>query len=139
MAKVSLRIPLPKGHPEKFVQLMRDIVKQHEALGPSSPLNDTSVVDMADFKAKLLEADALREESIQHRADAEATMGHAKAILGITQGQSINTDGTLYYMLDKIKRQLIIKNKGVEQNLEHFGFHVVRGTTKKVGRKKKSA
>ena len=135
--KVSLRIPLPKGHPDKFIQIMRDVVAKHEQLGVASPLNDPTFVDMADFKQKLEQAGQLREASIAARADAEAFMGQAKKILGTTEGQSINTEGTLYYMLDSIKKLLVVKYRGVEQELETFGFHVVVGSTKKVGRKKK--
>lgn len=135
--KVSLRVPLPKGHPDKFIQIMKDIVEEHEQLGAASPLSDPAFVDMVDFKQKLLQADALREASLAARADAEAYMDQARAILGTNTGQTINTNGTLYYMLDTIKKVLLVKNKGTEQNLEHFGFHVVRGATKKVGRKRK--
>ena len=135
--KVSLRIPLPKGHPDKFIQIMKDVIEEHEELGVASPLNNPTFVDMADFKQKLLQADQLREASIAARAEAEALMGQAKKILGTSVGQSINTEGTLYYMLESIKKVLLVKYRGVEQDLESFGFHVVVGSTKKVGRKKK--
>lgn len=137
MSKVSIRVPIPTHKPDDFVQLLKDIVSRHESMGVASPLNDASVVDMADFKAKLLEADALREQSIAMRAEAEAAMEKSKVILGIKSNLSINNPDTLYHMADKIKRLLLIKNRGVEQSLEYFGFHVVTGTTKKVGRKKK--
>jgi hypothetical protein len=138
MAKVSIRVPLPKDQPAKFLQIMKDVVKKHEQLGASSPLNNPSFIDMGDFKAKVLQADELREKSIAARADAEAFMNQAKTIMGISAGQSINTDGTLYYLLDVIKKMLLVKYRGNPEDLTPYGFHVVVGTTKKVGRKRKN-
>jgi hypothetical protein len=137
MAKVSLRVPLPFKYPDKLVDLMKGVVKKHEALAASSPLNNPSFIDMADFKAKLLAADELREKSIAARADAEAYMAQARMILGTAIGQSINTTGTLYFLLDLIKRILLVKYRGQEENLSMYGFEVVIGSTKPVGPKKK--
>ena len=137
MAKRTVRIPLPKGSPEQFVNLLKHIVRHHEELGASSPLNVSSLIDMADFKQKLLQADALREESIEHLAEARAKLGQAKKILGLQLGQTINTEGTLFCMLETIKRLLLNHYRVEEQNLEKFGFHVVVGEARFIGRPRK--
>jgi len=136
MARKTVRVPLPKGYPDKFIDLMKDIVEKHEELGASSPLNDPSVINMTDFKQKLEQADAMRKESIAHRAAAETKMNQAKHILGTDFGQTINTEGTLYYMLESIKMQLLNAHRGVEETLSTYGFDVVIGSAS-VGAKKK--
>ena len=108
MAKRTLRIELPVNKPDKFIELMKRIVTQHESLGASSPLNNPTYVDMANFKAKLVKADTLRRESIEARAEAEAKMDEAKQILGIGIGKSISLPGPLYYQLDKIKIKIVL-------------------------------
>lgn len=137
MAKVTVRVDTHRHQPEKFVGLMKKIVERHEAMGASSPLNDISIVDMAAFKAKLIEADTLREESIEARATAEIKMNEAKEILGTGAGQTTNTKGTLYYDLCSIKRQLLNRYRETPESASHFGFNVVIDTAKGIGRPKK--
>lgn len=137
MGRKTVRVPLPKGYPTKFIDLMKHIVEKHEELGPSSPLNAPSIIDMADFKQKLEQADTLRQESEYHRAMAESKMNQAQVLLGTSAGQTINTDGTLYYMLHSIKRLLLVTYSGVEESLTPFGFNVVIGSAKGGGRPKK--
>ena len=137
MAKRTLRIDLPANKPDKFIKLMKDVVANHEALGASSPLNNPSIIDMADFKAKLLKADTLRRESIEARAEAEAKMMESKQILGIGVGQNMNSDKHLYFMLDGIKHLLLAMHRDNPEHLSTYGFNVVIGTAKGIGRPKK--
>jgi hypothetical protein len=137
MAKVSTRIPLHANKPDKFIQLMKDLVEKHEAMGASSPLTNNTMVDMAAFKQKLLQADALRNESIKARAEAESKMNQAKEILGTANGQTINTDHTLYYDLDLLKKYLVFKFSGALEQMSEFGFEVVVANAKGIGRPKK--
>lgn len=116
---------------------MKDVVEKHEAMGVSSPLNNTSLIDMADFKQKMLQADALREESIRLRALSETKMSESKTILGTNIGQTISTEGTLFYLLNIIKRILLIKYNDVPVTIDEFGFRAIVGTAHGVGRKKK--
>lgn len=137
MARKTVRVAMPTNKPDKFIELMKRVVEKHEELGASSPFNSASWIDMAGFKAKLLQADALREESIEHRETAEAKMMQAKVILGISEGQTSFTEGTLYYELVGIKRFLQSKYQGSELDMAPFGFHVVIDTAKGIGRPKK--
>ena len=138
MAKRTVRIPLYKDQPDKFVRLLQKVVEHHEELGASSPLNDPSIVDMADFKLKLTEAVALRTEAEELRALAKSKLAQADAILGIKRGQTIHVDGTLYNMLDIVKQFLKARFYGIEKQLLMFGFHVVIDTAKGIGRKRKT-
>ena len=137
MGRVTIRVPLYKAYPEKFIELMKRVVEKHEELGPSSPLNDPSFIDMAAFKIKLEQADALRTESEALRAEAEEKMALARKLLGTSVGQTINTEGTLFHLIDIIKRLLLTKYRGEEESLSPFGFNVVIGKAKNGGRTKK--
>jgi len=137
MAKRTVRIPLYKDQPNRFVRLLQKVSEHHEELGASSPLNDPSIVDMADFKQKLEEAVLLRTEAEELRALAKSKLAQADVILGIKRGQNIHTHGTLYNMLDIVKQFLKARFNGIEKQLLLFGFHVVIDTAKGIGRKRK--
>ncbi len=137
MSKVTIRVEMHRNHPDKFMRLIEKLITRHEELGASSPLSGNPVVDMAAFKQKFTEANSFREQSIEARALAEATMGQAKAIMGTASGQSVNTEHTLLYELNLLKKYLLIKYSGEEESMSPFGFNVVIGTAKGVGRPKK--
>ncbi|MES2621866.1 MAG: hypothetical protein V4615_13535 [Bacteroidota bacterium] len=134
MAKRTIRIPLFPNKIDKFIELMKSVVAEHENQGASSPLSDPSFMDMADFKAKVLQAETLRRESIEARATAEAKMHEAKQLLGIGVGQTIDSDTHLYHHLNRIKGLLLAKFAYVPKELCLFGFEVIIGTAKGVGR-----
>jgi hypothetical protein len=137
MSKITLRIPLYPKQPKKFIDLMKKVVEKHEEDGASSLLNNPDYIDMADFKAKLLQAEGLRKESLYHRAQAEIKMEESKNILGTGKGSSIDLPDTLYHMLNKIKRLLLVKFTNEPMALAEYGFDVVVDTAKGVGRPKK--
>jgi hypothetical protein len=138
MAKVITRIPLHRNKPDKFIQLMKDVVARHEADGVASPLNSAPWIDMPAFKLKLQQAETLREESIAARIIAEEKMNQARQILGTGAGQTIFTKGSLYYELELIKRHLMGKYREYPEGMSKHGFDVVIGTAKGVGRPKKN-
>jgi hypothetical protein len=49
-------------------------------------------------------------------------MGEARKILGTAIGQNINTEGTVFYMLETIKKLLMVKHRGVWENLSLWVF-----------------
>jgi len=138
MAKVTVRIPLYKDQPKKFVNLLKKVAEHHDKLGATSPLNDTSIIDMTNFKQKLAAAVQLRTEAEELRALAKSKLAQANFILGITRGLNINTKGTLYNLLDIAKQFLKARFYGSEKELVLFGFHVVIDTAKGIGRRKKT-
>lgn len=138
MARRTVRISLYKDKPEKFVDLLKSVLKQHENMGAASPLNDPSIIDMVLYKQRLEQAVLLREESEELRALAEAKMNEANVLFGRAPGQNINTPNTLYNLLETIKMFLKTRHMGEEESLSPFGFNVVVGTAKYAGRKKKT-
>ncbi|MES2620649.1 MAG: hypothetical protein V4615_07345, partial [Bacteroidota bacterium] len=95
MARRTVRIPIPVGHPEKYVSLIEDIWKKHIALGASSPLLNNPLVNMVEFEALMTEALSKRAQAIEYMEMAHGLMGEARQLLGVTQGQTSFTAGTL--------------------------------------------
>jgi len=137
MSKKTVRIKIEHKHPKKFINLLEGVVTRHEELGNASPLKDNGMIDMDDFKAKLEQALELRNESLRLRALAESKMNQARVILGTHTGLTINSPGTLYYLVNLVKRYLLVRFAGVEEELTPFGFNVVIGTASGIGRKRK--
>jgi len=137
MAKKTVRVKIEFKNPGKFTDLLQGVVAKHEELGNSSPLKNNGMIDMDDFKAKLEQALELRNESLALRAEAESKMSQARVILGTQLWQNINTTGTLYYLVNLVKKYLLVHYAGVEEELSPFGFNVVIGTAKGIGRKRK--
>ena len=130
MSRKTVRIEIPVRKPDDFSKLLNKTLARHTEMGPNSPLFNDSDIDMAAFAARLNRADSLRRESEQLKEKSEEKMQQAKSIYGIAKGQSIDTPGTLYFMVDLIKGALLKKNKGSEEALSTFGFNVVVGQAK---------
>ena len=100
-------------------------------MGETSPLKP---FDMADFDAKLTEADSLRAQSKDLRAQSEALMEQANGIMGFDVGQTSENPGTLYYYMTMFRDQLLITYRGNEEQLSVWGFDVVvSGSTPRPG------
>ena len=59
-------------------------------------------------------------------------------ILGVAKGQNVETEGTALNLLVQVRDQLLIKNRGLEENLTLWGFSVVIGTAKAPTRQSKA-
>jgi hypothetical protein len=136
MPRKTVRVDIPVHRPDDFTKLLKSVREQHAQLGSSSPLFNSTVVDMAAFDAKTTQALALREEAQKLYAQAQARMQDSRVLMGLDEGQTINTEGTLYYMLDLVKRTLLTHYPGVEETLSTWGFNVVIRHAN-VGRKRK--
>ena len=136
MGRKTVRVDIPTRYPEKFTKLIADIWKKHEALGASSPLFNNSLIDMSKYEVNMTEALQAREQAEEHYVEAHVLMERSRHLMGIDKGQSINDEG-LYNYIDTIKRILLIKYPGIENELETWGFNVVVGSSKHPVRKKK--
>jgi hypothetical protein len=139
MGRKTVKIPIYQGNPEKFSDLIKDIWERHEEMGPSSPLLNNPLVDMGRFEALKTEAFEKRKQALKYYAHAQSLMQHARSLMGVDIGQTINTEDTLYNMVNQIKRYLLVKYPGSEEELLDWGFEVVIRTAKSPVRKKKSA
>ncbi len=136
MARKTVRVEVPSKKPEDFSKLLNNIKKQHTTLGANSPLTG---FDMETFSSLLTQADDLRDQSENLKAQSEDKMQQARTIYGAEEGQSVDTPGTLYNFCNLIKKTLLLKYAGNEAALGSFGFNVVVGQAKSPQLKNKAA
>lgn len=130
MARKTVRIDIPTGSPDKFSKLANDIKAKHLDLGDDSPFKGSTKVNMTDFIARLKDADDNRKLAQKLAEESESAMQKAQNFYGLGKGQSIDTPGTIYYNIDKIKKVLLIENDENEEALSEWGFNVVVGKSK---------
>lgn len=116
------RIELPIGKHDKFLTLCKDITTKHEAMGVDSPLHH---LDMDEFKKKTTEASKKLKEGRKLHKDSEPETEKAYQLIGIGKGQNLQSEGTIYFTINKIKKILLGFYKGVEEQLQLWGFNVV--------------
>ncbi|MES2621298.1 MAG: hypothetical protein V4615_10635 [Bacteroidota bacterium] len=136
MPRKTVRVDIPIRNPNKYTKLIERVWEKHDELGASSPLINHPAVDMAAFEAAKTEALALREEALQLYDRAQSLMEQSRVLLGTNAGQTIYSEGTLYYMLGLIKGALMNIHMGREESLSQWGFNVVVRLSN-VGRKRK--
>ena len=136
MPRKTVRVDIPIRNPTKYTTLLERVWQKHDELGASSPLLNSPGVNMAAFEAAKIEALALREEALQLYEKAQSLMEQSRVLLGTNAGQTIYTEGTLYYMLSLIKGSLMNIHMGHEESLSEWGFNVVIRKSN-VGRKPK--
>ncbi len=133
MARKTVKVAIPTGKPDEFVKLAKGILKKHQADGSDSPL---TTVDMALFDDALKKSDDKRTESQDLRNKSEARMQEAYSYLGIGKGQNIETPGTVYHLISRVRDQLLVTYRGNEEKLSEYGFPVVVGTAASPTKKK---
>ena len=121
MAKKDVRIDMKVGKPDAFVSGAKILHTKDTTLGDGSPLRTIR----GDFGDKLTQAEGLRARSKELRAESEAVMQQANAILGFDVGQTSETPGTLYYYMTLFRDQLLVSYRGNEEQLSTWGFDVV--------------
>jgi hypothetical protein len=137
MARKSVRIDIPTRVVDNYIKLLSRVCDRHTLEGASSPLLNHPRINMADFEAKKNEALALRQEALELHNRAQSLMQQSRVLLGIDAGQSVNTEGTLYFTLDLIRGVLKGVHMGYEESLSEWGFNVVVKMAKARSKKKK--
>lgn len=135
MAKKTVKIKIPRSKPDKFIQLCERIIAKHEADGKDSPLSDE---DVQLLKESINKAKPARDGSIKMREQSESEMEKARLALGINKGQTGETPNTSIFAVTKIKKDLLSKFQGQEEQISEWGFDVVIGSFTPRGRTKKS-
>lgn len=136
MARRTIKINLQARNPEKFLTLCDDIVEKNAELGASSPLADGQLLDMSDFAVLAAKARALREKALEHYAQAEAAMEESRRLIGINDGQTIDTPETLLFYVNRIKKWLLALSPVNPKELSPWGFNVVVGEAKNPKKRK---
>ena len=125
MAKKTVKVALPIKKILELLVLIKAIYVKHIALGEGSPIVN---VNMTEFDNKTKQIEILRAEAAVLRAQSEAKMEQAQALVGTAPGQDSNTPATIYNDLTKIRNQLLVTYDGNEELLSEWGFKVVVST-----------
>ena len=128
MAKKNVRVDIPINKPDEFVKLAGDALAAHDADPTNSDLSPEEVATLRELHTKIAD---LRSRSAALHAQAEALSQEAQTLMGTAKGQSINTQGTLYFLITGLRDRLLVKFRGLEERLSKYGFNVVIGTSKR--------
>ncbi|MEP7169461.1 MAG: hypothetical protein ABI855_08850 [Bacteroidota bacterium] len=122
--KRNVRVDIPDDNPKSLLDLCTLINEKHIADGATSILND-SEVDMTVFGTLLGDANVLLAASTALDATKQSQNNSALTIIGYGEGQTAETEGTLYYMATGIRDRLLNKHAGNEEKLSEYTFDVV--------------
>ena len=122
MARKNVRVDVPIGSPEGMFTLAERIIEKHKELGGESPLKR---FDMKAFETLLAEAKADYLAGKKLHEQAEAKIEKAYALIGIADGQTSRTPGTMYKIMTLFRDELLLTHEGNEEQLSEWGFNVV--------------
>jgi hypothetical protein len=122
-----VKVELPINNSDDTLKLCTAVVAKDTLRGATSPLN--GFVDMAAFETKRASAETKRQQANAAREDSEALHGQAMDKCGISEGLNRLAKDTVYWYVLQVRDILLPKNRGVEQNLEDWGFNVVISQT----------
>ncbi len=131
MARKTIRIEIPNSSPDGMLTILQGIKDKQETEGANSPING---VDMTEFATEVDSAAADRAEAKRLEAEVQTLNMKANRTIGISEGQTSQTEGTLYFEMLQIRDQLLSYYRGNEKELEQWGFKVVIGNAS-VGRR----
>lgn len=127
MPKPTYRVLIPTA-PDKLLTLANTILAKHTADDAASPL---LMLNMADFAAKLTEANAKQVKALELRRQSEETTEQRNLYLGVAATQNSKTPGTLRYYISGIRELLKGFLRGEERKLGEWGFDVDSGSQAK--------
>lgn len=128
MARVNI-----SRNPEKLLLLAEEVIKKHEADANQSPLK---MLNMADLKAKTIEARKKYEKALQMRKDAKAYTQDVQQLLGIDKRQTGITDGTILFYVNQCRNVLSGIYRSAMKVLGGWGFEVFETKRKPKATKK---
>jgi hypothetical protein len=97
------------------------IIAKHVLDGPASPL---AGLDMVMFSSKNSTAKAQHNLGRQLNRDKEKANGERDHALGIAEGQTTKTEGTVKFYVTSARNVLLGHNRGKEYNLGDWGYDV---------------
>lgn len=125
--KRVVTVDIPTDSPATFIQLCKDIVAKHTALGVASPLNGK--VDMAFMATGTTNADTAFTAAEEQRGIKEAANELAMVETGYGEGQTSETVGTCYNIITNLRELLLVAYRSNPEELTRWGFDVVVSET----------
>ena len=134
MARKTVRINVPNNRPDALLKLGRKVSDKHSELGANSPLHTGK---MTDLGTAITAAEAQHKAAKDFEAKAQAAYQERDRLLGVADGQTIQTPKTGLNLITYARDQLLIAHAGNEEMLTGYGFDVVVGSAKNPVRKAK--
>lgn len=120
MSSGDVSVEIPTDAPG-LIKLADLILKKHVLDGVNSPIKG---LNMADFTAKHATGDTKHTLGDKLNRDKEKATGESHQALGIAQGQTLKTPGTVKFYVTSSRDVTAGHNKGKEFNLGDWGFDV---------------
>lgn len=127
MAKTNIRADIPVSSPEGMLDLSDSITEKHETYPGGDDPSPVAHLNMAKFKTDTAAARTLHNDAGTLHSEAEGHTQDAYTAIGMAEGQDITTEGTLYFDLDVIRKELLTKFINREEQMEQFGWNMVIG------------
>lgn len=127
MARQDVTVELPVGNAGETAKLLGKVAARNTTLGPSSPIqNDFSWPAIA---AQVTNITQLVKDATE--ADRKSQSLHFSALskLGTAPNQNLQTPGTLYPQVAKVRDILLVKYQTNPEELSVWGFDVVVDTS----------
>ncbi len=118
-----VRVEMPKDKAKESIELCEKVVVKHTVEGASSLL--IGLLDTAVFGIRAANIRTLRTDADVSRGLAQSKYHQLLNICGIAKGQGKKTKNTVYWFVLNVRDILLVKYRGVEEELENFGFTVV--------------
>jgi hypothetical protein len=116
----NVSVEIPTDAPG-LIGLAALIIAKHVLDGAASPIKG---LNMVDFTAKNATASAQHKLATQLNRDKEKATAERDHALGIAEGQTTKTPGTVKFYVTSARDVLLGLNKGKEFNLGDWGFDV---------------
>lgn len=117
-----IKVNIPRTSPDKLMHLGEAIIAKHNAPGSDSPLDDEEV---GELETRVIAARLLEQQAKDLHEEGENLNEQADTLLGIAKGQSLQTKGTVYYLIDDVRDKLLLVHEDNEEALSEYGFKVV--------------
>ncbi|MFT3870323.1 MAG: hypothetical protein QM715_17885 [Nibricoccus sp.] len=118
------------------MKLAESIVKRQSSDNASKAVGVE--IDMVAFAEKAKSVKTWQTDIEQLSRRLEELTGQRNQLLGISEGQNLQTKGTLLFEIMRIRDLLLGASRGNEKALEPWGFDVTVGEAKAPTRKAKA-
>lgn len=126
MARQDVSVELPVGNAGETAILLGKIAARNTALAGSSPIqNDFNWPSVA---AKVTGINLLVTEATEADRKSQSLHYSALSLLGTAPSQNLQTPGTLYPMVVKVRDILLVKYQTNPEEMSVWGFNVVVNT-----------
>lgn len=117
-----IKVRIPRTSSDKLMHLGEAIIAKHNGPAGNSPLDDEEV---GELQTAVTAARLLEEEAEGLHEEGENLNEQADTLLGIAKGQTLQTEGTVYYLIDDVRDKLLLVHEDNEEALSEYGFKVV--------------